>query len=110
MVALSTALLAAAWLGSKGALALNYTVHGSVIFARTGEHTPFLGSESVIVTSYGANQLYNLVCLKRCLPLISRYSKYMSKGCLLPQSLHLLHRSARRSWLQHYGRALLLDA
>jgi hypothetical protein len=44
-------------------LALNYTVHSSVIFARIGEHTPFLGSGSVTITSYGAHQMYNLVCI-----------------------------------------------
>lgn len=37
----------------------NTRVHSSVIFTRTGEHTPHLGSNAIpSLTSYGAQQLY----------------------------------------------------
>jgi hypothetical protein len=40
-----------------------YTVYGSVIYARTGEHTPAfkLASETYRLTPYGAQQMINLV-------------------------------------------------
>jgi hypothetical protein len=62
MGVLPAVLLAAALLVPQRALAYNYTVHSSFIFARMGEHTPSL-SESVLLTSLGAEQMYNLVCV-----------------------------------------------
>ena len=56
-------LLAAALMVPARALTPNYTVHSSVIFARVGEHTPFLGDNPVSITSYGIRQMYNLVCI-----------------------------------------------
>jgi hypothetical protein len=38
-----------------------YTVIASVIFARTGERTPILSQDTVQLTPYGAQQMYNLV-------------------------------------------------
>jgi hypothetical protein len=40
------------------------TVYASVVYARTGEHTPAfsLASETLKLTPYGANQMANLVC------------------------------------------------
>jgi hypothetical protein len=44
-----------------------YTVYASLIYARTGEHTPAfkLSSESYRLTPYGAQQMYNMVGIAR---------------------------------------------
>jgi hypothetical protein len=39
-----------------------YTVIASVIFARTGERTTVLGGDPIVLTPYGAQQMYSLVC------------------------------------------------
>lgn len=63
MFALYVALLAAVWLSSfEGVEAQNYTVHSTVIFARTGDRTPLLMTQSPQLTSLGARQMYNIVC------------------------------------------------
>ena len=49
---------------TAAAATANYTVHSSVIFARTGEHTPFLSGDSIVTTSYGSRQMANLVRLQ----------------------------------------------
>ncbi|KAK4906671.1 hypothetical protein LTR66_017698, partial [Elasticomyces elasticus] len=64
MFALFVALLASVLLvhpisSVVNAEALSYTIHSSVIFARTGERTPqFLGSIPTTLTSLGAQQSY----------------------------------------------------
>lgn len=61
MFALYVALLAAVWMSSmEGVEAQNYTVHSSVIFARTGDRMPILGVDTPHLTTLGAQQMYNL--------------------------------------------------
>ncbi|KAF2813419.1 phosphoglycerate mutase-like protein [Mytilinidion resinicola] len=64
MIALVIAIFAAAWLLPEINAAEDNSqiqVHGSVIFARTGERTPVLESNTPrILTSLGANQMYEL--------------------------------------------------
>lgn len=63
MFALYVALLAAVWMSSMdGVEAQNYTIHASVIFARTGDRTPFLAADTPYLTSLGAQQMNSLVC------------------------------------------------
>jgi hypothetical protein len=40
----------------------NEVVFTSVVYARIGERTPIIGNGYWHLTSYGANQMYNLVC------------------------------------------------
>jgi hypothetical protein len=63
MFALWVALLAAVWLSSfDGAEAQNYTIHSTVVFARTGDRTPLLmPGSSPQLTSLGAQQMFSLV-------------------------------------------------
>ncbi|KAF2496302.1 phosphoglycerate mutase-like protein [Lophium mytilinum] len=64
MIALVIAIFAAAWLLPEISAAEDNSqiqVHGSVIFARTGERTPVLMSNTPrVLTSLGANQMYEL--------------------------------------------------
>ncbi|RDI80955.1 hypothetical protein Vi05172_g9115 [Venturia inaequalis] len=61
MFALYVALLAAVWLSSMDRVeAQNYTVHASVIFARTGDRTPLLAADTPRLTSLGAQQMNSL--------------------------------------------------
>jgi hypothetical protein len=62
MFALWVALLAAVWMSSfDGVEGQNYTVHSTVIFARTGDRTPLLmPGATPQLTSLGANQMFNL--------------------------------------------------
>jgi hypothetical protein len=63
MFALWVALLSAVWLSSfEGAEAQNYTIHSSVIFARTGDRTPLVLSDTnPQLTALGTQQMYSLV-------------------------------------------------
>ncbi|TID21565.1 phosphoglycerate mutase-like protein [Venturia nashicola] len=61
MFALYVALLAAVWASSMDRVeAQNHTIHASVIFARTGDRTPFLSAGTPHLTSLGAQQMSSL--------------------------------------------------
>ncbi|QDS74444.1 hypothetical protein FKW77_006351 [Venturia effusa] len=61
MLALYVSSLVAVWIGSmSGVEAQNYTIHASVIFARTGERTPLLAPDTTRLTSLGAQQMNSL--------------------------------------------------
>jgi hypothetical protein len=79
MFALWVALLVAVWFSSiegAEAQAQTYTIHSSVIFARTGDRTPLLmPGTTPALTSLGAQQMFSLV---------RRSSSYTSKPQISP--------------------------
>jgi hypothetical protein len=62
MIALSLAVMAAAWLVEAADDNVNRHVHGAVAFIRTGERTPLLagGSTNGKLSALGAHQMYTL--------------------------------------------------
>jgi hypothetical protein len=104
MLALWVALLAAVWFTSfegAEAQAQNYTVHSTVIFARTGDRTPLLmPGTTPKLTSLGSQQMFSLV---RRQPLSIRETRIISNrmcaGKFFPPTIY--HASCSRNWCEH---------